>query len=134
VINAPQDWDPALEVGDQHIDEQHRSLYGMIMELDARMSREEFGQAVLDALHGMKAYASTHFEDEERLMEEASWPGLTEHRKMHGEFMRRTSLFSAEALADSEWTALDMLRFLMRWLIDHIKVQDKTFFEWRKNR
>ena len=134
MINAPQDWDPALEVGDRIIDGQHRSLFGMIMGLDARMTQEEFGLAVLDALQGMRTYAATHFEDEERMMEQAGWPGLPEHRKMHGEFMRRASLFSAETLADSEWTALEMLRFLMRWLIEHIKVQDKGFFEWRKLR
>lgn len=131
MINAPEQWDPSLELGEALIDQQHRSLFAMIVDLDGKMTREEFGQAVLDALHGMKAYAATHFAEEERLMAEAGWPGLEAHRMMHGEFMRRTSIFSGEQLADSEWTALDMLRYLMRWLIEHIKVQDRGFFEWK---
>lgn len=131
MINAPEAWDPALELGEPVIDEQHRALFGMIVELDERMSQGKFGQGALDALQGMKAYAATHFEDEEALMEASGWPGLAEHRILHGEFMRRTNMFSGEALIDSEWTALDMLRFLLRWLIDHIRVQDKGFFEWK---
>ncbi len=132
MINAPEAWDPALELGVEPIDEQHRALFEMIVELDERMSRGQYGQGALDALQGMKAYAATHFEDEEAIMEASGWHGLHEHRQMHGEFMRRTNMFSGEALIDSEWTSLDMLRFLLRWLVDHIKVQDRGFFEWRK--
>jgi len=131
MINAPDQWDPALELGNPMIDRQHRSLFGMIADLDAKISKEEFGQAVLDALHAMKAYAATHFADEEKLMAETGWPGLEAHRMMHGEFMRRTSLFSGEQLLDSEWTALDMMRYLLKWLAEHIRVQDRSFFEWK---
>ena len=130
--SAPKGWDPALEVGHPLIDGQHQTLYAMIVELDQRMARQEFGKAVLDALHSMVDYAATHFQDEERLMEEAGWPGLTAHRGMHAEFMQNTAVFRADALRDSEWTSLDVLRFLLNWLVKHIKVQDRGFFEWMK--
>jgi len=130
MINAPDRWDPSLEVGNEEIDAQHRALFGMIVELDKRMSRDESGQGVQDALQGMRAYALTHFEMEEELMAGAGWPGLTRHKGMHAEFMLKTVFFTSESLEDSEWTALDMLRFLLKWLVDHIRGQDKSFFEW----
>ena len=104
----------------------------MIVELDERMSREEHGQGLLDALQGMMAYAATHFETEEAVMARAGWPGLTRHKGMHAEFMQRTVFFTSEHAEDNEWTALDVLRFLLRWLVDHIKGQDRSFFEWLK--
>jgi hemerythrin len=132
MINAPETWDPSLEVGHEDIDAQHRALFGMIVELDERLSNDESGQGVQDALQGMMAYAHTHFEMEEGLMAKAGWPGLTRHKGMHAEFMLKTVFFTSEYPEDSEWTALDMLRFLLTWLVDHIKVQDRSFFEWLK--
>ena len=134
MINAPQQWDHSLDLGNPLIDEQHQALYEMIVELDERMVRGEFGQGVLDALQGMKAYAAVHFEQEEALMARAGWPQLTRHKALHGQFMQKTSLFSSEALADSEWTSLDVLRFLLDWLVAHIKVQDRSFFDWQRSR
>lgn len=124
-------WDPTLEVGEELIDEQHRCLFDMILELDGRMVDQQYGQGLLDALQGMKAYAYTHFGEEESLMKQAGWPGLTDHAALHAEFMQRTSLFGGEALIDSEWTSLDLLRFLLKWLRKHIMVEDRRFFEWR---
>jgi len=132
MINAPDRWDSSLEVGHEVIDAQHRTLFGMIVELDQRMSRDEAGQGVRDALRGMMAYARTHFEVEEQLMAQAGWPELTRHKGMHAEFMLKTVFFASEPPEDSDWTALDMMRFLLKWLVGHIKVQDKSFFEWLK--
>ncbi|WP_243364368.1 bacteriohemerythrin [Fundidesulfovibrio terrae] len=131
MINAPDGWDPSLDLGVPEIDEQHRALFTMIVELDERITRDEFGQGVLDALQGMVAYAATHFEEEENLMLQAGWPGVDAHRSMHADFMQKTSLFKGEALIDSEWTSLDVLRYLLKWLVKHIKLEDRAFFSWR---
>lgn len=132
MINAPDRWDSSLEVGHEVIDAQHRALFGLIVELDDRISRNESGQGVRDALQGMMDYARTHFETEEGLMAQAEWSELTRHKGMHAEFMLKTVFFASDYPGDSEWTALDMLRFLLKWLVGHIKVQDKSFFEWLK--
>jgi hemerythrin-like metal-binding protein len=134
VINPPEGWDTALDTGNDLIDSQHRALFGMIVELDQRMAREEFGPGVLSALDAMKAYAVSHFEAEENLMRQAQWPDLEEHLSMHAEFMQKTEMFSHDVLMESEWTALDVLRFLLKWLRAHISVQDKGFFAWQQEK
>lgn len=133
MINAPSEWDPDLEVGNPLIDDQHRALFDMIVTLDRQMNQEEFGEATLSALQGMKNYAAKHFAYEESLMEKAAWPSLNAHRAMHAEFMHQTGMFGGEALADSEWTSLDMLRFLLKWLVTHIRVEDRIFFDWSRD-
>jgi len=134
MINAPDTWDPELEVGDAVIDGQHRNLYRMIVDLDKCMARGDFGQGVLNALNGMKDYARTHFDHEEALMERDGWPGLAAHKALHSHFMEKTVLFGGDALIDSEWTSLDMLRYLLHWLVEHIRVQDRAFFYWMAKR
>jgi len=134
MINAPEGWDSSWDLGVSEIDQQHRALFGMIAELDERMTRNEYGQALLDALQGMMAYAATHFEEEEALMLAAGWPGYEAHRSLHADFMQKTSLFRGEALVDSEWTSLDVLRYLLHWLVEHIRLEDKAFFSWREQR
>lgn len=121
--------DPQLFMNHPLIDEQHRALISMITELDERMSHE-FNQGLLDALQGMMAYAVTHFEDEEKLMLDTGWDSAAAHRKLHEVFMEKTQLFNQQAGADYQWTALDVLRFLLHWLINHIKVEDRLFFTW----
>lgn len=132
MINAPEEWDPSLDLGHPLVDFQHRALFDMIVELDSRMSKGEFGQGVLDALQGMKSYAVAHFDDEENFMRKVGWPQLTHHQGLHAEFLQKTNSFGGEALVDSEWTSLDVLRFLLGWLVRHIKVQDKAFFDWMR--
>lgn len=126
--------DPAMVMGHGSIDEQHRALVVMIEELDGRMGRGEFGQGVLDAIQGMMAYAATHFDEEESLMRAADWPDRSEHRAMHAEFMQKTGGFFEDAHSDSEWTSLDVLRFLLHWLLKHIRIEDRRFFDWLAER
>lgn len=130
MINAPAEWDPSLNLGHDLTDKQHRALFDMILELDRRVAKGEFGQGVLDALHGMKSYAASHFAAEENFMARAGWPKLAQHQGLHAEFLQKTSMFGGEALIDSEWTSLDLLRFLLVWLVKHVKVQDREFFDW----
>jgi hemerythrin len=130
MINAPDCWDSSLEVGHEVIDAQHRILFNMIVELDRRMSLGEYDQSLQEALQGMMAYAQTHFEIEEGLMAQAGWPGLNRHKGMHAEFMMKTVFFTNENSGDSEWEALDVLRFLLSWLVEHIKGHDRGFFLW----
>jgi len=130
VISLTEIWNPGLVLGDPLIDEQHQALVAMIVELDQRMSDSSYSQGAIDAVQGMMAYAATHFEDEEALMAESGWPDLERHRTLHAEFMTRTNDFSKDARVDGEWASLDMLRYLVSWLLTHINEEDREFLTW----
>lgn len=123
------DWSPSLAVGHPEIDEQHRMLILMIRELDAHMRRDEQRQGVLDALQGMLAYAATHFEDEEEMMEDADWEGLDRHEGLHAEFLWKAGDFEAQLKDDYAKASREVLEYLLKWLVEHIQVEDRAFFQ-----
>jgi len=123
------DWSAALAMGLPDIDEQHRMLIHMIRELGGQMQAGEHRQGVLDALQGMLAYAATHFEDEEELMEEAGWEGLDRHEGLHAEFLWKAGDFEAQVKNDSAQASREVLQYLLNWLVRHIHVEDRAFFK-----
>lgn len=127
-MNTP-DWSPALAMGHAEIDEQHRMLIQMIRELGVRMNAGDHRQGVLDALQGMLAYAATHFEDEEELMEQADWDGLEKHEGLHAEFMWKAGDLESQVKDDYAQASREVLDYLLHWLVDHIQVEDRAFFE-----
>lgn len=127
-MNTP-DWSSSLTMGNAEIDEQHRLLIHMIRELGEQMEAGEHRQGVLDALQGMLAYAATHFEDEEELMEEADWDGLDRHEGLHAEFLWKAGDLEVQVKEDVAQASHEVLRYLLRWLVDHIQVEDRKFFE-----
>jgi len=122
------DWSPRLAMGHPEIDEQHRMLISMIRELGDRIDSGKERQGVLDALQGMMAYAVTHFEQEEEMMEEAGWEGLARHEGLHAEFMWRTGDFDALVKDDYAKASSDVFNYLLHWLVEHIQVEDRSFF------
>lgn len=121
-------WSPLLAMGHPEIDEQHRALIHMIRELSEQMDAGEHRQGVLDALQGMLAYAATHFEDEEVMMEEADWEGLDRHEGLHAEFLWKAGDLEAQVKDDSARASRELLEYLLTWLVDHIQVEDRAFF------
>jgi hemerythrin len=115
-------------MGHPEIDEQHRMLISMIRELGDRIDSGKERQGVLDALQGMMAYAVTHFEQEEEMMEEAGWEGLARHEGLHAEFMWRTGDFDALVKDDYAKASSDVFNYLLHWLVEHIQVEDRSFF------
>jgi len=130
-MDAP-DLSPSLATGHPDIDGQHRMLIHMIRELRERMASGEHLQGVLDALQGMLAYAATHFEDEEVIMEQAGWDGLERHEGLHAEFMWKAGDLEAQIQVDYAQAARQALEYLYNWLMEHILVEDRAFFASRR--
>jgi len=133
-MNRPlPDWSSDLAMGQDDIDEQHRMLIQMIRDLDTRMGAGEHRQGVLDALQGMLAYAATHFEDEEEIMEEADWDGLARHEGQHAEFLWKAGEFESQIKDDFAAASREVLDYLLVWLVEHIQVEDRSFFSGAAN-
>lgn len=130
-MDAP-DLSPTLATGHPDIDGQHRMLIHMIRELSAQIVAKEHHQGVLDALQGMLAYAATHFEDEEEIMEQADWDGLERHEGLHARFLWKTGDLKSRVQENSAQASHEALEFLLKWLVEHIKVEDRAFFKTLK--
>jgi hemerythrin len=116
----PLEWTPALAVGIEEIDAQHRELFRRAARLLAGIRRgdpEEIDELV-DYLH---RYAVTHFGAEEEAMRAARYPGYARHKAEHDGFIAELLELSEEnEEVGGAFVAVKIDRWLSGWLRDHV--------------
>jgi hemerythrin-like metal-binding protein len=124
------EWMPALAVGNEVIDAQHRKLFELINRLGdssrAGGARTEVA-AVLDELGD---YVRDHFGLEERLFAEKAYPAAKEHQAEHLAFVARVSAFRADFSSGKAKVDKEVLDFLKSWLTRHISMTDRKYRPW----
>jgi hemerythrin-like metal-binding protein len=120
-------WSPALSVGVQRFDDQHRVLVGMINDLHQAMADGKGNQVLQPTLQRLRAYVATHFADEEALLEGHGYPGLAGHAEQHRLLAEKVDRFQQEYRAGKVLLSLELMAFLKAWLEDHIKVADAAY-------
>lgn len=118
-------WTSELELDIPVIDSQHHRIVDYINQVADILSHktDEDVFAVLDELVD---YTLSHFAFEESLMEEAGYPFLNAHKKVHRLFARRVSNFQQRAKAGED-IAEELLHVLKAWLVNHIKCDDRDY-------
>ncbi len=117
-------WRRYYSVGHTSLDAQHKQILGIISDLHAAMEGNR-GDAVLrELLDRLYKYTNIHFDHEEQVMREHSFPGLGEHKAQHERMRRKTADLRAHL---SLVTAPDLLRFLKQWWTEHIQYEDKAY-------
>lgn len=119
-------WNSSFETGIAEVDGQHMRLVEIINSLGDAVAHAP-KDALKDIVGQLKDYAQYHFRAEEKIMEEAGYSGLEEHRAEHAMFVDQILLFDLDVILASEGLAWDMLHFLKGWLTSHILVVDKKF-------
>ncbi|BDG04222.1 bacteriohemerythrin [Anaeromyxobacter oryzae] len=130
------EFDPVLLTGDPSIDAQHRELFariGALLEAShERRSRDEV-RRMLDFLGD---YVVSHFGAEERVMEDAGYPGLEAHRGEHRRFVQEFGALREEYQVEGPGP-LFVIRVQNRvtaWLREHIYRNDRALGAWLRNR
>lgn len=119
-------WDASLETGITEVDAQHKRLVEIINSLIDAIGHAH--PSTLKHIVGqLKDYTLYHFQTEEKIMEDAGYAALAEHREEHAMFVDQILLFDLDVILASEGLAWDMLHFLRGWLTNHILVVDKRF-------
>jgi hemerythrin len=119
-------WTPALAIGIEDIDDQHRELFARAERFSAAVqagaSEREVGE-LLDFLH---AYAVWHFGLEEAWMRDADFPGYLPHKSEHDRFAADLLALAKEhdRVGPSAFLALRVSAWLGRWLEAHLSGTD----------
>ena len=125
-------WSKDLNLGIDVIDKQHIRIVDYINELDdactGNNQREEVGR-VIDAMVG---YTISHFTFEESMQEEAGYPFIKAHRKVHELFVSKVASFQ-ERFDLKEDVAEELHKLLFNWLYTHIKHDDQDYAEVVRN-
>ena len=137
------DWDPSLSVGEEKIDEQHRTLISQIQKLSAILS--SIGGVDMSQLRSannfLYVYIKEHFSYEESVMEKVGYPDIALHRKLHQKMIKFYEDFQKELREEmkskdfSSFEVKDLLTkindYLKAW-VNHIRVVDHKYAKYIK--
>lgn len=118
-----------LKLGVEVIDKQHSKLVDLINILIELESGQSDRDAMAQALDGLSDYIFEHFQDEEKMMKTVNYPDFAAHRELHAGFVKKSIEFSKQYRAGEDNLSVDVLLFLSKWLIDHIKGEDPKYVQ-----
>lgn len=119
------DWSEALSVSVEEVDADHKRLVGMVNGIHDELEKKADKDALSDLLEELLSYTSWHFRHEERLMQEASFEGLFDHKKEHEDLVRQATGLYEAFLDGDDGVPGRLMPFLKEWLTNHIIGTDK---------
>jgi len=118
------EWSSQFSVGVADIDEQHKGLLEMINKLHEAILANHSSEACAEILDEMVVYAAEHFATEEGYMDRLNYPDAAEHKREHQNFAAQCKEFQEDLAAARISLTLDLGKFLLSWLYDHIRKVD----------
>lgn len=121
-------WTDQLNIGIGVIDQQHRRIVDYINQLDEARSNGLSREEISNLMNDLVDYTISHFGFEETLQEEAKYPFINAHKKVHELFAKRVSEYQAR-LEKGEDVTRALNSMLVTWLFNHIKRDDADYVE-----
>lgn len=127
-------FDDNLITGNEMIDGQHKELIDRINGLLKSCQEGKGKTAAMKTLEYLSEYTEFHFQAEEKLQEEISYPGIAEHKAKHAEFKNAVEelhqmLEEQEGPTDAFVEAVQ--KNVVEWLYYHIKGFDRSVAEYK---
>ena len=124
------EWKDEFSVGVTEFDGQHKVLIDLINKLHDAMRAGVGRQALSDILSELVDYTKTHFENEEKLFLQYSYPESPAHRREHDALTKQVLEFQKEYQAGRTSISIDVMDFLKDWLLNHIAISDKKYTQF----
>lgn len=127
-------WDESMVLGIAEIDAQHQAIVEHFSRL-SEAAQAGAGKELLEELtQFLVAYAGEHFATEDQLMVKWLYPKIEEHRAEHKCFTLDAESFrdKVEAGGASRELAITITGKLIRWIIQHIKKDDREMVTYLK--
>jgi hemerythrin-like metal-binding protein len=127
-------WNHAGHVGVRAMDDQHGIIMETMNELHLALAKGSDSEQVSELLDLLFRFTRLHFWSEERLLEEAAYPGLAGHRAEHQRLMGhiRDSVQRAQYSKNAQMR--ELLDYMSDWLAEHFEVVDRQYGPWLNDR
>ena len=127
-------WNSSLETGIEAIDEQHKELFNRIDQLELALYKGRAASELIKIMEYLGSYILEHFELEERLMLDKSYPDFALHAHQHQEFRNIYTgiLNNFKARGSDSYLALDVDKKLRKWWENHILKMDMAYIPYLK--
>lgn len=125
-------WSDKFSVGNEVIDRDHMVLVDLIDQLHEASVGGKADAVVGTVLSALVDYTRTHFDREEKMMADAGYPDLANHKQVHQKLRRQVEEVYDRHLAgeDEGKISVDMLAFLHDWLYFHILETDRDYLPY----
>lgn len=121
-------WTDDLSVGVERLDEHHKRLFDLVNQLGQAIQAQDAKTTTGQVLGELVRYVYYHFGEEERLMHDAGYGGLNDHRKHHramADHVRQMEI-NYDRAPDTV-AAAELYDFLADWLVNHIRSEDQMY-------
>jgi hemerythrin-like metal-binding protein len=123
-------WSDLMSVKNGQMDADHKQLVRLINELYSAMWLDQAHTVIQTCLDSLKQYVRYHFQAEEELMAQASYPGLKAHQAVHGTFIDTVADMEKRWQEGDSEVSEQMMDLLQGWLVDHIMKVDMQYTEY----
>ena len=122
-----------LLTGNKTIDTQNKELIGRIAAFVSACEDGDGKMRAIKMLDYLADYTEFHFNEEEKLQKEVSYPGYTEHKAKHEEFKKTVETlheFLEESEGPTEAFVEQVKKQVVDWLFRHIEGFDRSVAEY----
>ncbi|MBT3232548.1 MAG: hemerythrin family protein [Calditrichaeota bacterium] len=127
-------WKEEYSVGIELFDNQHKKMFGFLNDLNNALAEDEEKKVLAAILLGLIAYAKDHFKDEEINLKKYNYPEYDEHKKEHEDLTKEVLKFVEEFKSGNLDITMDVIYFLISWIVDHIEGSDKKYTQFLKGK
>jgi len=120
-------WEDRFALGIPLVDDQHKELVRLANALHdtCRQGKEFVPEGFRKTTSAVVEYVKVHFSTEEKVMERVKYPGMSEHKAKHQEFVK-TVLMEVKNFEDGKtFVPNRFVLFLKEWTLSHIALMDK---------
>lgn len=126
-IMAYVEWEQKYSVGIPSLDTHHKKLFSLLNDLDVAMQPGQSADKLHAVIKELISYTQYHFEAEETIMKNNSYPEYGSHLKEHFAFIKKVKEVTDQFHNNGGKFTVDIKKFLKDWLSDHIMVNDQKY-------
>ncbi len=120
-------WSNRYSVHIVEIDEQHKKLINLINEMYDAMQAGK-GREIIDiVLDEFVDYTVFHFNTEERLLRQHSYPNYDDHKDMHDHIANKARELKKTLDKRNKPSSIDVMLLMTNWLNTHILEEDRKY-------
>ena len=125
-------WTPALSVGVEMIDEQHKTWFDKAEKLFEAGRNRQAKEFIGELLEFLDSYTKKHFADEEQYMLSINYPGYEAQKKAHDSFIEKLAQLKEEynSSGGNLLVIINANKMVIDWLTNHISIMDRKIGEF----
>ncbi|MGE5499695.1 MAG: bacteriohemerythrin [Syntrophothermus sp.] len=127
------EWSDEYATGIASVDNQHQKLIGIVNTLHDAIKNGQTDTVISEIIKELAAYTHFHFTLEESLMLSYNYEFFDAHKKEHEEFKKKVKDFQQKVQFGHTAISIEIINFLMDWLLHHILEVDKMFAPFLKS-